>query len=205
MVDKIGIGISNTRPAGIPRVKKADKHCSFVGQAREGHLFYAQNDDISCPLARFNLGLDAKSNENLLSLARILVDWGDAKSEEAALRYLNSAQTLPLENKYITYFPMPHDKHVLPRVIVLSGSAERLMSLLQIMTKVTGERTEAVLSGVGAMCGECTAIPVLTGKMNISLGCNGSRPRAKLRDSELFMALPPEAYSLLEPALKVRL
>jgi len=202
LFDEIGIAISNARPSGIPRVKRADKHCFFVGQARDGHMFYAQSDDVSCPLARFNLGLDAKSDKNLLALARTLVDWGDAKTEEIALRYLNSAHTLPLENKYIIYFPMPYDKLLLPSVIVMLGSSKKFMSLVQIITRLTGKRTEGILSGVGAMCGECTAIPILTGKTNISLACGGSRPQTKLEDSELFMALPSKVYNILEPFLK---
>lgn len=202
MFSEIGITISNTKPSGIPRVERADKHCFFVGRARDGDMFYAQNEDVSCPLARFNLGLDAKSDKNLLTLARILVDWGDAKTEEIALRYLTSALTLPLEKKYAIYFPMPYDKLLLPNVVVMLSSSKRIMSLVQIITRLTGKRTEAVLSGVGAMCGECTAIPVVTGKTNISLGCNGSRSQAKLKDSELFMALPSKVYDLLEPLLK---
>lgn len=202
MFDEVGIAVSNTRPSGIPRVKRADKHCLFVGQARDGHMFYAQNDDISCPLARFNLGLDAKSDKSLLALAKTLVEWGDAKSEEVALYYLNSALTLPLENKYIIYFPMPYDKLLLPSVIVMLGTSRKLMSLVQIATRLTGERIEAILGGVGAMCGECTAIPVVTGKINISLGCSGSRSQTRLEDGELFMALPSKVYNLLEPVLK---
>lgn len=202
MFDQIGIAISNARPSGIPRVKRADKHCFFVGQARDGHMFYAQNDDVSCPLARFSLGLDAKSDKNLLALARTLVEWGDAKTEEIALRYLNSAHTLPLENKYIIYFPMPYDKLLLPSVIVMLGSSKKFMSLVQIITSLTGKRTEGILSGVGAMCGECTAIPILTGKTNISLACGGSRSETKLEDGELFVALPSKVYNQLEPFLK---
>jgi uncharacterized protein (DUF169 family) len=82
------------------------------------------------------------------------------------------------------------------------GFSKKLMSSVQIITRLTGKRTEAVLSGVGAMCGECTAIPILTGKTNISLACGGSRPQTKLEDGELFVALPSKVYNQLEPFLK---
>jgi len=48
---------------------------------------------------------------------------------------------------------MPYDKLLLPSVIVMLGSLKKFMNLVQIITRLTGKRTEGILSGVGAMCG----------------------------------------------------
>jgi uncharacterized protein (DUF169 family) len=167
-----------------------------VGYAREGRAFYAQNEDISCPLARFNLGLDQVTPERLGELAKTLVGWSDAKNEEIALRYLKSATTLGISKKYICYFPMENSR-MAPDVVVKIGSPEEFMPLLRTITRLTGRRTQGVASGVGAMCGECTAIPMVTGKPSISLGCGGSRPHARLAPDQLLLALPIEPYRLL--------
>jgi uncharacterized protein (DUF169 family) len=196
LVDEVGLVISATKPVGLSRITSSEHHCSFVGFAREGRTFYAQNEDISCPLARFNLGLDQVTPERLGELARTLVSWSDAQNEEIALRYLKSATTLDVSEKYICYFPMENTKMV-PDVVVKIGSPEEFMPILRTITRLSGRRVQGVASGVGAMCGECTAIPMVTGNPNISLGCGGSRPHARLAPDQLLLALPIEVYRLL--------
>ena len=196
LATEIGIILSNTEPVGVARVAAPDRHCSLVRLAREGSVFYARNEDISCPLARFNLGLDPKTERNLTELARTLVSWNDAENEEVALRYLKSATTLEVGEKYLCYFPLPNPD-LTPDVVIKIGSPEEFMPLVRTMTRLTGRRTPGIASGVGAMCGECTAIPLVTGQPNISLGCGGSRPHAGLDPDQLLLALPIEAYRLL--------
>ena len=196
LINEIGIAISPTKPQGLARVTRSDSHCALVGLAREGRSFYARNEDISCPLARFNLGLEEMKGERLRELARILVSWGDAESEEIAMEYLKSAITLDVGEKYICYFPMK-DAKITPDVVVKVGSPDEFMPLIRTITRLTGRRTQGIASGVGGMCGECTAIPLMTGRANISLGCGGSRPKARLNPDQLLLALPISTYRLL--------
>ncbi|MCK4786387.1 MAG: DUF169 domain-containing protein [Desulfobacteraceae bacterium] len=196
LVDEVGLVISATRPVGLSRITSPECHCSFVGYAREGRAFYTQNEDISCPLARFNLGLDQVTPERLGELARTLVSWSDAQNEEIALRYLKSAVTIDVSKKYICHFPMENTK-MAPDIVVKIGSPEEFMPILRTITRLSGRRVQGVASGVGAMCGDCTAIPMVTGRPNISLGCGGSRPHARLAPDQLLLALPIEPYRLL--------
>lgn len=188
MVNKIGIKVVKNRPTILKRTKEAMEHCALVGVARNGNRFYAQNEDISCPLARYNLGLEEPNDENLRALAKTLVGWDDAKTEEIGLKYLKSRKIFPYERKYILYFPMPDDDYE-PDVVIEILKPDEIMEKVREMTYLTGESVNCSSSGVGAMCGECTAFPILTGKPNVSLGCTGSRPRAKLRPDEMFLAL----------------
>jgi uncharacterized protein (DUF169 family) len=196
LATEIGITVLNAAPVGVPRVTAPDRHCALVGLAREGKTFYAGNEDISCPLARFNLGLDPKTEEHSAELAQILVNWNDAENQKIALCYLKSATTLEVGEKYLCYFPLP-SSDLAPDVVVKMGSPEEFMPLVRTMTRLTGRRTPGIASGVGAMCGECTAIPIVTGGPNISLGCGGSRPHARLDPDQLLLALPIEVYRLL--------
>jgi len=68
--------------------------------------------------------------------------------------------------------------------------ADEIKNLVQESCARTGERIEASLSGIGAACGECTAYPLVVGRANISVGCNGSRPGVGLKNKELLFALP---------------
>ena len=189
MLNKIGIKITKDKPVDLNRTKGALKHCSAVGLARTGERFYVQNNDISCPLARYNLGLEEPDNKFMHELAKILVGWGDAKSEDIGLKYLQSRPKLPYAKKYILYFPVTNQDYE-PDVIIEISNPHELMLKVRELTAETGDSIGGYMSGVGAMCGECTAYPILEGKPNVSVGCTGSRPGAELKPDELFFAVP---------------
>lgn len=132
LATEIGITIFDTAPVGTARVAAPDRHCSLVRLAREGHIFYARNEDITCPLARFNLGLAPKTDGNLAELARTLVSWNDAEHKEVALRYLKTATTLEVGEKTICYFPLPNPE-LAPDVVIKIGSPEEFMPLVRTM------------------------------------------------------------------------
>ena len=194
--NRIGIKIKKDKPINLNRTKGALKHCSAVGMARAGERFYVQNNDISCPLARYNLGLEESDDKFMHHLARTLVGWGDAKTEDIGLKYLQSRPKLPFEKKYILYFPVP-DNDFEPDVIIEISNPYELMLKIRELTASTGNSIDGFMSGVGAMCGECTAYPILTGKPNVSVGCTGSRPGAELAPDELFFAIPAQYKSYL--------
>ena len=197
--NRIGIAIVKESPSGIKRVKSPDKHCHFVGQAREGAILYARNEDISCPLARFYLGLERKNLKDLSQtlvkeLSQTLVNWDDAIDEKVALTYLNSGHCLKEDEKYIIYFPYP-TKNLKADVVIVIDNPQEIMTLVQKFSRTTGKRIKASMSGIGAICGECTAYPLITGQANVSLGCYGSRPGVNLSKEELFLALPADSQA----------
>jgi uncharacterized protein (DUF169 family) len=59
---------------------------------------------------------------------------------------------------------------------------------------MTGEKSDGYVSGIGALCGECTALPLRTKKAAISVGCDGSRREAFLTPEEMFLAIPYPLY-----------
>ncbi len=182
----MGLSLTVKEPVGISCLEKSDKHCHFISRAREGDSFYIRREAISCPLARFYLGIE---NPNVKSLAKTLVGWDDSHDEDTAVRYLKSAPRLENCPGYIVYFPYPHE-NLKPDVIIRIGSPGDIMGLIQRFSCLTGARVEASLSGIGAACGECTAYPLATGKENVSLGCYGSRPGMGLNQGELLLAFP---------------
>ena len=197
--NRIGIAIVKKEPVGIERVKSPDKHCHFVGQARGGTVLYARNEDISCPLARFYLGLEKKNLKDLSrtlvkELSQTLVNWDDAVNKKVALSYLQEGFCLKEGEKYIIYFPYPQ-KDLKADVIIIINNPQEIMALVQKFSRTTGKRIKASMSGIGAMCGECTAYPLIAGQANISLGCYGSRPGVNLKKEELFLAFPSNSQA----------
>ena len=194
----VGLSLTIEEPVGISYLEESDSHCHFIHRAREGNSFYIRGEDISCLLARFYLGIESS---NLKSLASILVGWNDSHDEDTALRYLESAPRLEACPRYIIYFPYPHES-LRPDVIIKIGSPSDIMSLVQRFSSFTGVRVQALISGIGAACGECTAYPIVTGRETISLGCYGSRPEMGLRDGELLLAF--SSSSKMAEILKVK-
>lgn len=187
--DIIGISFSQNAPPGIPRFDSKDKHCHFIGRARWTDAFYISKDDISCPLARFYLGIE---NPGLRELANILVSWDDATDVEIGLNFLKSAVRLKEIKEYIIYFSYPH-QDLEPDVIIKIGSPDEIQITIQKFSSLTGERINASLSGIGAACGECTAYPLITKRANVSVGCYGSRPGVNLKAEELLLSFPGDS------------
>jgi len=182
----IGISFRQNVPPGIIKLNSKDKHCHFIGKARETGAFCVPKDNINCPLARFYLGIE---KPDLKDLSDILVSWDDALSRDTAMNYLKSAVCLEKIEEYVVYFTYPH-KDVEPDVIIKLASPDQLQMIIHKFSSLAGKRIDACLSGIGAACGECTAFPITTGKPNVSVGCYGSRQEMNLKQEELLLAAP---------------
>ncbi|MBA7505047.1 hypothetical protein ES706_03710 [subsurface metagenome] len=182
----VGISFKEEKPSGISRLSSNDKHCYFIGKARKGKAFYISAENISCPLARFYLGIELK---DLKDLSHTLVSWNDAIDEKVGLNYLNSARCIKKSKRYIVYFAYPYQE-LKPDIIIKIDSPDQVMFTIQKFSSFTGARVNASLSGIGAACGECTAYPLVTREANVSVGCYGSRPGVNLEKEELFLAAP---------------
>jgi uncharacterized protein (DUF169 family) len=191
MIDAIGIKIVKDIPEDVPRATSAGDYCLFIGMARTNMRFYTKNEDISCPLARYNLGLQELDKNTKSALVSSLIGWGDAKTEEIALRFIESLSHLPVEEKCIIFFPYP-DKEFEPDVIMDFSSISKLLGKVRRHTYLTGESLNCKMSGVGGLCGESTVYPILTKKSTISLGCTRPQTTEKLLHNQLILSIPFE-------------
>jgi len=98
--------------------------CSWAEVARAGRDIYITRENISCPLARYNLGYKDYSTQ----LASTLVSWGDADDETAAEKYLKSAHRL--QGPRVIYLSRNTEK---ADVVVCFGTPDEMM----INVKVT--------------------------------------------------------------------
>ena len=182
----IGISFHQAAPTAVRQLTRNDKHCHFIGRARQGEPFYIPAESISCPLARFHLGIE---NIDLKNLAEILVSWTDAVDQNTGLKFLRSAYRMSQPYKYIAYFSYP-EKDLKPDVIIRICNSEETQQIVQRYSSLTGVRVDSPISGIGAACGECTAYVLMRGLPTVSVGCNGSRPGINLRDDESLLAAP---------------
>lgn len=182
----IGISFLQNPPTNLRQLPTKDKHCHFISRARESEPFYIPAEKISCPLARFHLGID---KPELKDLAETLVGWSDAVDQDTGVKFLKSAYRVNKPYKYISYFRYPKEG-LKPDVIIRICKPQEAQQIAQRHSSLTGQRVESPISGIGAACGECTAYVLMTGLPTVSVGCNGSRPGINLRDDELLVAAP---------------
>jgi uncharacterized protein (DUF169 family) len=160
-----------------------------VGQARQGKTLWAGRDDINCPLARFALGIDAPDVRTLDALAATLLEWKAARGRDAALALLSRLARLPFQERVFVYAPLNAATAEVDLVVRIV-QPEEAMRRLRTLSVATGERAEGRSAGVGALCSECTAFPLVSGTSAISPGCPGSRREALLEPDQMFLALP---------------
>ncbi len=193
MTGKIGIALLDQIPQGIERVASPGRHCTFIGRARKGEILWARGEDFTCPLARFNLGIDPPDESTMEKLAATLVDWGDVRDLETAHRFIAGLSPLPVSKRTFLYAPL--DKMpVPPDLVLLILAPQEVFRHVLSITASTGERSGGHVSGIGALCGECTALPLQTKKAAISVGCDGSRREAFLSPKEMFLVIPYSLY-----------
>ncbi len=77
-----------------------------------------------------------------------------------------------------------------PDVVILVGRAREMMRVVQGYTCTYGIQPNMSFSGNQAVCIECTATPLLTGKMNASLMCSGTRFLAAWGEDEIGIGVP---------------
>ena len=194
--EEVGVSVLDHLPLGVEHADSPARHCSFIAAARRGRSLWAAGDDITCPLARYNLGIDTPNEETIAALAKTLVGWGDSDNEEMARRFIAGLDPLPFGQRVFVYCRLD-DAPFPPDLVIHFLTPAEAMEKLVAISASTGLRCHSPAGGVGALCGECTATPLLSEGGALSAGCPGSRGEACLGEEELFLSLPYPLYSSL--------
>ncbi len=188
MPDAVGIALVDAVPSGVARVAAPSRHCTLVGLARRGQTLCATSDDINCPIARFVLGCDL-TEMGSEAAAATLVESKLAKDAAAARRLVEGFRVLEPRRRVFVYFPL--DGAPVPAdVVVRFLHPEEAMRRMRALITATGERTEVRTAGSAAMCADCTASPLITGRAALSPGCPGSRREVPIAQDEVLLSFP---------------
>ena len=185
----VGISVIEAPPHGIAHVPGPNKHCAFVGLARQGRTIWAASEDINCPIARYVLGCSLTRQRAAEAAAASFVESKLAKDLDAALRFVSGFCALEPQDRVFVYFPL--EAAPLPADIAVRFlHAEDAMRRLRALVTATGERAEVRTAGSAAICADCTAAPLLSGRAAFSPGCPGSRREVPLAQDEVLIAFP---------------
>ena len=78
-----------------------------------------------------------------------------------------------------------------------------MLKLAQAIIYKSGGRISSEFSGIQSLCADACTQPYLTGKPNISLGCDGSRKFSGIADELMVMGIPGECLEEIVEALPI--
>lgn len=100
----------------------------------------------------------------------------------------------PANTKLVSISPLEKTEKK-PDVVIVVGTPRKIMRVSTILSQLHEKKpVEVKFKGEFAVCGECTAIPFMEKKVNLSLLCNGARMFSGYRDDEIVLGFPLDDF-----------
>jgi len=189
-------------PTGIEEIKDPIRHCQMVNLARkESAAFYATAQKHQCMGGAWALGLreitqSLKTGEFYFKLGKFS-SWAACKRTIELVPHIQSGET------YATVYA-PLEKGLFsPHVVIIVASPRAMLKLAQSYLFKIGGRIRASMAGIQSVCADATAQTYLNGKVNFSLGCDGSRRFSGISDNEMVVGFPGEMLPEIAETIKI--
>lgn len=195
-------------PAGIPEVADVMRHCQMISKAgREGAVFYARADKHACMGGAWALGL--KELTESLKSGEFYFKLGKFDTWAGCMRTIkNIPRVVPPNNEggpstYATVYAPLEKTPFDPHVVLILAQPFQMLKLAQAVLYKTGGRVESSFAGIQSVCADTAAYPYMTGKINFSLGCDGSRKFSGIDDELMVMGIPGEMLGDIANAVPI--
>lgn len=165
------------------------RHCVSISMAALGASLYLPTSAHACSAAKAALGLEQLPEK--VRDGTVPYMHGLARTKEAAARIMSEIPKLPLGSTKGTVVSPLGKAFFEPEVVVLTVKPVQAMWVANsLMFHSGGPRMSAAFAGMQASCSDVTALPLMTGKVNFSLGCYGCRSAGKLEEDEMYVGIP---------------
>jgi uncharacterized protein (DUF169 family) len=176
-------------PEGYAEIDEAKRHCEMIQIARkEGKKFYASLDKQACKGGAYAIGVLQDAPEPLKT-GKLYHKLGNFATEEGAVKTVGAIPRVK-EAMYASVYAPLNDADFEPDSIVLTCTPKQGLRLTQALLYKDGGRLQADFSGIQSLCADAVAAVKTRGVANATLGCNGSRKYAEIKDGELVFAFP---------------
>lgn len=177
-------------PEKIKKIDESIRHCQMVDRVRKtGEEFYATLEDETCKGGAAALGL-GKMPLKVESGEFYYETLKHFKTLEASRKTLEKIPRIEAGSKIASIYAPLESATFMPDVVVIICNAKQVMLLTQAILYNEGGRLEAEFAGKQSLCSDAVALPYLTGKMGITVGCSGSRSYTGIEESELTVGIP---------------
>ena len=176
----------NNLPEGYDLVDKKVRHCEMVRKASLGERFYSTIEEQTCLGGAGAIGLrdmppKLASGEKYFELGR----FKDLETAKAATEKLSV-----IKDRYwgIVYSPLDEATFT-PDVVLIITEPVGGMKLAQSIVYSSGDKVNPNFAGIQSLCGDALVNPFITGGVNFTLGCDGSRKAADIKDNEMTIGI----------------
>ncbi|MBP2132530.1 uncharacterized protein (DUF169 family) [Methanomicrobium sp. W14] len=194
-------------PEGVEEIKDTVRHCQMVAMAgREGKIFYARADKHACAGGAWALGL--KEITPSLQTGEFYFKLGKFESWASCMRTIKSIPNVHKTSStepatYATVYAPLEKTPFDPHVIIIVSQPVMMLKFAQALLYKMGGRIHSEFSGIQSVCADACTQPYLTGKANISLGCDGSRKFSGIDDDYMVMGIPAEIIEEVAEAVPI--
>ena len=173
-------------PEGFNLIDEKVRHCEMVRKASLGEKFYSTAEEQMCLGGAGAIGLmempeKLANGEKYYSLGRFK-DLETAKSLTSKLSIV--------EDKHWGMLYAPLDEADFKAdVIQIITEPIGGMKLAQSIVYASGEKINPNFAGIQSLCGDAFANPYIEKGVNFTLGCDGSRKAADVKDNEMAIGI----------------
>ena len=173
-------------PEGYDLIDEKIRHCEMVRKASLGDKFYSTLEQQMCLGGAGAIGLrdmppKLANGEKYFSLGRF-------QDLETAKNLTSKLSVIEDEHWGIIYAPLDEADFEADVIEIITEPAGG-MKLAQSIVYKTGEKIEPSFAGIQSLCGDAFANPYITDGINFTLGCDGSRKAADIKDNEMAVGI----------------
>ena len=173
-------------PEGYDKIDEKIRHCEMVRKASLGDKFYSTLSEQMCLGGAGAIGLrdmpeKLANGEKYYSLGRFK-DLETAKNLTAKLSVVNDIHWAMI------YAPLDEADFEADVIEIITEPVGG-MKLAQSIVYKTGEKITPSFAGIQSLCGDAFAEPYITDGINFTLGCDGSRKAADIKDNEMTVGI----------------
>ncbi|WP_406659586.1 DUF169 domain-containing protein [Methanolobus sp. ZRKC3] len=178
-------------PAGIKKLDHVTRHCQMVDDVRRsGDEFYSTIEEQQCRGGAAVMGMTEMADQ--LKSGEFYYSLNSFSSVESAKETMDKIPEIKEKNvTAIMYAPLEKASFV-PDVIIFIAKPKKAMELSQTLLFEKGGRIEANFAGKQSLCGDGVALPYLSNKPSVTVGCGGSRNYTEIKEEEMVISIPVE-------------
>jgi uncharacterized protein (DUF169 family) len=188
-------------PEGYQLPDKPIRHCQAIMRARKGEMLVVPADKQACPVGASALGIVPIPEK--VKTGEFHYNLGMYETVDAAAKTISARPHLePMSNDATALAPL--SKATLePDVVVVVGVPEQIYWIIPAASTFSmGGRITVETASFQATCADSTIVPIMSGKVNISLGCFGCRKATDIKPEEMLVGIPKQKLPELVKALK---
>ena len=173
-------------PENYNLIDEKIRHCEMVRKASLGDKFYSTVDEQLCLGGAGAIGL-REMPEKLINGEKYY-SLGRFKDLETAKKLTSKLSIVKDIHWGILYSPLDEADFEADVIEIITEPVGG-MKLAQSIVYKTGEKITPSFAGIQSLCGDAFSNPYLSDGINFTLGCDGSRKAADIKDNEMTVGI----------------